>query len=294
MPLSFPRWRFSPRPIAHYALVLSLILITALAWLAVAVLYDTAHLKEEVALSDEKLARQELDEAIVLLTEHAYRTAQAMMAWDEARQQLEDPIYYGYWRHSRALAAGVIPDTLAAVDLYDLNGHSLSTVSSKEASMPDSIRPQNIQPFMKREGEHGYVYYFFPFYRSPDQVHLLGYMGFKFDLQQELHQLRKFRYLDLSSVDIGVNEDRSVPLHELVSRLAFQTIANPETRALEKIISRSFYEIVAIIVLISLLAYLAIVSVITKPLRHLSSHIDDMRRGKGILNRPGFRGGHLV
>ena len=225
------RRRFAPHPIAHYALALSLILVLALAVLAAAVLHDTARLKVEVSRSDEKLARQELDEAISLLTEHARSSAQLLMAWDEARQQLENPIYYGYWRNSRALSAGVIPETVDAVDLYGVDGHNLSHATTEEAVMPVTLNAQNLQPYMVQENGHGHVYYFFPFYQGVDREHLLGYMGLKFDLRNELMQLRKFRYLDLESIRIEVKEGQSIPLQKVVSTLKFETIANPETRA---------------------------------------------------------------
>ncbi|OZA28550.1 MAG: hypothetical protein B7X93_07160 [Hydrogenophilales bacterium 17-61-9] len=282
--------RLSARPIAYYALTLFFVLVLALAVFAAFVYHDTARLKEAIAQSDEKLAHQELEEAISLLSERANRTAQALMAWDEARQQLEDPIYYGYWRNTRALSAGVIPETLDAVDLYDLTGRNLSAAPSGEASMPAQIDPEKLQPFMEQEGGHGHVYYFFPFYQGVDQAHRLGYMGFKFDLQDELAKLRKFRYLDLQSVNLVAQEGQHIPLHALVSALQFKAVGNPETRALEKLISRSFYEMAAIIAAISFLAYLATASVITKPLRALSGHIDAMRRGKGELLGESYRG----
>ncbi|MDP1862573.1 MAG: hypothetical protein Q8K52_01545 [Thiobacillus sp.] len=277
---SFFKVRFPPRPIAHYALALSFVLVTALAVFAAFVFHDTTRLKETIAESDVKLARQELNEAIALLSERAKTAALDLMTWDEARQQLENPIYYGYWRNSRARSAGVIPDTLDAVDLYNLEGRNLSEPSSGGAIMPAKIDTQDLQPFMVQENGHGHLYYFFPFYQSAAQTHLLGYMGFKFDLQVELVQLRKFRYLDLQSVRIVAAEGLHIPLPKIVYALQFRTINNPETRALENLISRSFYEIAAIIAVISILAYLATVSVITKPLRSLSGHIDAMRRGK--------------
>ncbi|MBT9567220.1 MAG: EAL domain-containing protein [Thiobacillus sp.] len=286
----FSHTRLPPRPIAHYALALSLILVVALAVLAVAVLHDTARLKEEVKRSDEMLARQELEEAIGLLTARAHGAAQSLMAWDEARQQLENPVYYGYWRNSRALSAGVVPETLDALDLYRADGQNLSTARAGEALMPATLDPRRLQPYMTQDGEHAHVYYFFPFYQSVERTRLLGYMGFKFDLLDELRQLRKFRYLDLDSLRSVVGEGRNVSLPDIVSTLEFQVIGNPETRALERIVSRSFYEIVAIIALISTLAYLVMVSVITKPLKHLSHHIDAMRRGSGDRLGESYRG----
>ena len=290
MLLSPFRMRFPPRPIVHYALALFLIFFVALTVFAAFVFHDTRHLREAVAQSDQRLAIQELEEAIDLLTERASEAAQALMMWDEARQQLETPIYYGYWRNSRALSAGVIPGTLRAIDLYDREGLNLSTAPSGESTMPAKIDPQALQAFLEPEGSRGEVYYFFPFYQSADRAHLLGYMGFKFDLQSELAQLRKFRYLDLQSVRIQAPDGQRIPIQNLVSALRFETIGNPEMRALESLISHSLYEMAAIIVAISLLTYLVTVCVITKPLRSLSGHIDAMRQGKEALLDETYRG----
>ena len=291
--LLFPmRGGLSPRPIAHYALLLLFVLLTLLGVFAAFVLHDTTRLKEQIAQSDEKLARQELDEVMALLTQQAEQAAETLMQWDEARQQLENPVYYSYWRNSRALAVGVLPDTLDGVDLYDLQGRNLngSVVTAGEGNMPERIATKNLKPFLMHEYGHDHQYFFFPFYLDAAHTHLIGYMGFKFDFMRQLMQLRKFRYLDMDTVRVGLREGERIPLNGIVSAMQFQTVANPEMRALEKLIIRSFYEIAAIIVAISLLGYVALVSVVTKPLRRLSGHIDAMGRGKEELLGESYRG----
>jgi diguanylate cyclase (GGDEF)-like protein len=282
--------RLSPRPIAHYALALLFVLVTVLSVLAAFVFHDTSRLREQIALSDTKLARQEMDEAIALLVQQANSISQALMQWDEARQQLENPVYYGYWRNTRALSAGVIPGTLDGLELYDLKGHNLSSGASGEAIMPANLDMKDMQPFLKHENGHDHLYFFFPYYRDAAQTHLVGYMGFKFDLLAQLIKLRKFRYLDLGSVRIMAGEGARMPLQDVASSMQFKTVDNPETRALEKIIIRSFYEIAAIIAAISLFGYLALISVVAKPLRRLSDHIEAMRRGKGEQLGESYRG----
>jgi diguanylate cyclase (GGDEF)-like protein len=284
------RARLAPRPIAQYALVLFFVMVATLGVLAAFVFHDTARLKERIGQSDEKLARQELNEAIALLTQQAESAARALTQWDEARQQLDNPVYYAYWRNSRALAAGVLPDTLDAVDLYDSRGRILSAVTQNEAVMPERITAQDMQPFLMHEYGHDHLFFFFPFYRDAAETQLVGYAGFKFDFKIEINRLRKFRYLDLASVRIVASEGERIPLQGVVSALQFRTVANPEMRALEQLIARSFYEIAFLIAAISLLGYFSLVSVITKPLRRLSDHIQAMRRGKGELPGESYRG----
>ena len=295
MLFSLMRARLSPRPIAHYALLLLFVLVAALGGLAAFVFQDTARLKEQVAQSDQTLAHQELEEVIALLTQQAESTAQALMQWDEARQQLENPVYYGYWRHSRALTAGVLPDTLDGVDLYDVSGRNLSAVvEAGEAVMPAQIATKSLQPFLSHEYGHDHLYFFFPFYQDASQTHLIGYAGLKFDLLRHLMQLRKFRYVDMASVRVEAREGERIPLQDVVPALQFRTTANPEIRALEKLIIRSFYEIAILIAAISLLGYLALISFVTKPLRRLSGHIGAMGRGQGELLDESYRGALAV
>ncbi|MDP3123444.1 MAG: hypothetical protein Q8M46_02465, partial [Thiobacillus sp.] len=107
----------APRPIAHYALLLLFVLVVSLGVLASFVLNDATRLRERIAQADQTLAHQELEEAVSLLGRHARDASAALAQWDEARQQLDNPVYYGYWRNSRALAAGVLPEGTVAVDL---------------------------------------------------------------------------------------------------------------------------------------------------------------------------------
>jgi len=289
-----PTAGMKPLSVTHYALGFFFVLATALTVFAAAVLHDIARLNEKIAEADETLARQELTEAVALLKQHADSVAHTLTQWDEARAQLEDPTYYGYWRNSRALAAGVLPESLDAVDLYDPEGRNLSPVTSNEAYMPAQIGPQDMQPVLAHEGGHAHLYFFFPFYHDDARSRLIGYAGLKFDLLQELHALRKFRYLDLASVQVEAKEGARIGVDRIVSHLRFHTLPNPETRALEEIVTRSFYELAAVMAAISLLGYLALVSVVAKPLRRLSNHIEAMRRGHGGLLGDDYRGALVV
>jgi diguanylate cyclase (GGDEF)-like protein len=271
-------------------LALLLVLVMALAVLAAFVFHDTSRLKEQIAQTDKDLARQEMAEAVTLLIQQADKVASAMMEWDEARQQFENPDYYGYWRTSRALSAGVIPGTLDGLELYSLDGRNLSNVTAGEALMPAKFDTRDMRPFLKHENGHDHLYFFYPYYQDAAQTRLIGYMGFKFDFLAQLAQLRKFRYLDLGSVRVLAAEGEHKPIQDVASAVQFQTAANPETRALEKIVIRSFYEITVIIAAISLFGYLALVSVITKPLRRLSDHIGAMRHGKAQQLGESYRG----
>ncbi|HMM47350.1 MAG TPA: EAL domain-containing protein [Thiobacillaceae bacterium] len=284
--------RLPPRPIAHYALALLLVLVLALVVFAALVRHDTARLQEQVARSDEMLARQELEEAIVLLSRQVDEVAGELVQWDEARQQLDDPTYYAYWRNVRVSAAGVLPvsGALDGLDLYDRQGNNLSTDRRGEAAMPAHVDTRDLRPFLRHESGRDRVYFFHPFYQDAAHTVVIGYAGIRYDFQLGLDQLRKFRYLDIDSVHVVSREGEAFPLEGVLSALQLKARANPETRALEEIIIRSFYEMAAILAVVSLIGYLALVSAVTKPLRRLSDHIEGMRRGTGGMLDASYRG----
>ena len=107
------------RPISHYALAFFIALAVAMGVMGGTVFHDIARLNEQVQRADEKLARQELRDAIELLFKHAADSSRTLTQWDEARVQLEDPTYYAYWRNARALSAGVLPKSLDAAPCAD-------------------------------------------------------------------------------------------------------------------------------------------------------------------------------
>lgn len=284
------RVRLAPRPIAHYVLLLFGVLVVSLGVLVAFVFHDAARLREEVAQADLKLARLELDEAMVLLTQEAQRAATALAQWDEARQQLDHPDYYAYWRNTRALVAGVLPETLAAVDLYDRNGVNLSATVTDAADMPVKIDGRRLSPFLQQEAGVDYLYFFYPIGLEANSSVVLGYAGLKFDFHRQLSQLRRFRYLDLDSVRVLAEPGRRIPLAELVPSLQYRTAPNPEMRELQRLILEAVYKFGAIIAVISLIGYLSLVSVVTRPLRRLSEHIVAMRRGQETLLDESYRG----
>jgi diguanylate cyclase (GGDEF)-like protein len=288
MPFLKMRVLLKARPIAHYVLAFLVILAIALSVMAGAVFRDIAQLDEQVQRSDEKLARQELNEAIELLFNHAERAVKSLTQWDEARVQLEDSTYYSYWRNARALSAGVLPKSLDAVDLYDRQGRNLSHARTDESTMPPVIL--DMRPTVIQERGHAHLYVFARFYADPKQSQQLGYAGLKIDLLEELRGLRKFRYLDLGTLYFEAREGERILLADIMQHLRFRPVANPETRALQKIATRSFFELALLIAASSLLGYFALLSIVAKPLRRLSDHIESMKRGQGGFLGASYRG----
>lgn len=290
MPLFLKRVRLKPRPIAHYALLLFCVLAVSLGVLVAFVSHDAARLREDVAQSNLNLARQELADALAQIDQEARQAAAALAQWDEARQQFDHPDYYAYWRNTRAQAAGLLPGTVVAVDLYDRNGVNLSATRSDALDMPARIDTRPMAPFLQQAGAASYLYIFYPVSLDKGGSVVLGYAGLKFDFRRQLAELRHFRYLDLDSVRVLAKPGERIPLAELVPFLRYRAVANPEMREVQRLISDAAFKFGVIIAAVSLIGFLALVSVVTRPLRRLSEHIVAMRRGQGTLLDESYRG----
>lgn len=290
MPFTWVRLRLKPLSISHYALGFFLLLTLALGMLTFIVLADMAQLKKQIAQADEKLARQELLEALEQVIEMGEQAALNLARWDEARAQLQDPTYYGYWRNSRALTAGIVPESVDAVDLYDLRGHNLSASTHGEAYMPARVWPEAMQPILSNDNGHLHLYFFAPAYQDSGYTQLIGYAGLKFDFLGELQTLRKFRYVDIGSVHLAPQESARMHVGGILPYLEFKTLANPEMRTLQTRVAKSFFEIALMVAGFSLLGYLALIFIIAKPLQYLSRHIENMKRGQDSLLGNEYRG----
>lgn len=252
---------------------------------------NISRLEQRFAANNEKFARQELTEALALMENHMLTVAKAMAAWDETRQQLEDPTYYAYWRNSRVLSSGLLPSTTDAIELYDVQGRTLSKETREgEAAMPAHIGQDNLRVILMRESEHDHFILFFPIFSDTALRHLIGYGGLKIDFNAELKTLRRFLYVDMASVHFTAKDAQPLTLDQAVRHLAFKPHPSAETASFKSLIYRVMYQVAAIVLAGMLLAYFFIVLLVAKPLRRLSGHIDAMRAGHGGLLSESYRG----
>ena len=281
--------RLRPLSVSHYALLFFLVLSLALGGLGALISLDLKRLGETVARTDETLAREELAEAIALLTAKARDNIVALTQWDEARMQLDNPAYYGYWRNSRALTAGVLPKTLDGIALYDDKGINLGPPVADESAMPRQLPEREQWQMVLNESGHPHAYFFGSIHRDTGQTNPIGYAGIKVDLIEELVALRKFRYLDIASVSYA-GGPATVTLADVAKYLHFKTVANPEVRAVGQVMTNAFNEIAGLVAFLSLIGYLTLLAIVTRPMQRISNHIESMRKGQGSQLDASYRG----
>lgn len=252
---------------------------------------NISRVEQNFAAHNEKFARQELTEALALMENHMLAVAKTLAAWDETRQQLEDPTYYAYWRNSRVLSSGLLPSTADAIELYDVQGRTLSKETREgHAAMPVQIDKNNQRMAVISHHEHAHFILFFPIFSDAAQRSLIGYGGLKLDFNAELQALRRFLYLDMASIRLTVKDAQPLTFDQAVRHITFKTQPSAEIAAFKSHIYRVMYQVSAIVLIGMLLAYFFVALLVAKPLRRLSGHIDAMRAGRSGLLSESYRG----
>lgn len=285
-------WRlFRPVPLARLAFVFLASVALLLVVTSSVFFINISQLEQNFAAGNEKLARQELSEALALMENHMLAVSKTVAAWDETRQQLEDPTYYAYWRNSRVLSSGLLPPTTDAFELYDVHGNTLSKETREgDAAMPAQVDKDNQRMTVVSQNGHDHFILFFPIYNDAAQRHRIGYGGLKLDFNAELQTLRRFLYLDMASVHLTAKDAHPLMPKQALENIAFKTQPSAEITAFKSLIYRVIYQVAAIVLAGMLLAYFFVVLLIAKPLRKLSDHIDAMRSGRVGLLSDDYRG----
>ena len=282
--------RFFPLTVSQYALIFFVLLAIMLSGLISLMVHESASAQNAIRQSNEKAARVELYEAVAELNQFTSKAVQDLIAWDEARQQLLDPVYYGYWRNIRARSAGVLPASLTTADLYDRQGRNLSKNLAGAEAMPAKIDANRMGASLVNEGGVAYLYFFLPMVSDESSRQVVGYAGVKLEFLKHLRNLHNFRFVDTASVSATARDGEILRPKDIVPHLKFTLQKNPETIKLQQLLFNSLVRIGLAIAAASLVGYLLILSLLAHPLNRLSKHIDAMREGHNGVLPHNYRG----
>jgi len=278
---SLTKPRLTPIPLTRLAVFFVAGIICLLLLITSLFVANIKRLEQGFVENKQKYARQELKEALVLMERNMRDIAKAVATWDETKQQLDDPAYYAYWRNSRILSSGLLPTSMDGIELYNVNGLTLSSESRVgKAQLPTQIKPESAQLSLVNEDGKKHFVLFFPIFSDLAQEHQIGFGGLKLDFNVELKKLRRFLYIDMQSVQLNLEAGQSLPFAQALGHITFDTQPNAEVAALKSLIYNVMYQVGAIVLLGILCGYFFVVLFVAKPLRRLSQHIDAMRAGR--------------
>jgi len=275
----FSRRHFSPFSIKTYAIgfIVAVTLIFGISSLLM--LNKIATTRAGIERNSQRAASAEIAQAVSQLNKEMDQLGLSLAGWDETRQQLSDPSYYVYWRDSRVAEGGILPAYVKAVELY--NRQALPLAAQPLPGMPKMAAKQ-AQSAVTRQGGRDFIYLTLPIMDVDVRAQVFGYAVVKVDFLSALQNVQRFRFVDPASIDMSLHEGETI-LADMTSRVVFRVIPNEEVSALLRFLTRYQYQSAFVVLLLSWGFYVALSSLLARPLLRLSQHIDTLRQGKGGL-----------
>ncbi len=250
--------------LTYYSLAFLALVVASFLVVAGIGLYSVHSFDRQLAEVADRLARRELATVIQGIEQEWRRSMQALADWDEVRQQIENPVYYPYWRGHRLREYGKLPEDLVGVEVYDAQGRMLATLS-------DSLLPHRLPPGMLgrepwlRLHPDGLVWFVAPVRDAEGRR--LGFVAMKLDLLKRLRQ-HHYRYLLADSLALGTIS-APLPLPELPMRFHFRVPPSPELGLLKESMTRTMMMVVLAVLLLALVFYAAALRLLRQPLQRL-------------------------
>ena len=281
-----------PLKISHLSVgFVALVAVMALA-LAVYMTHELNDIGESVQARERQAAAEEIREALLAMDQEAQRIASSLAEWDETRQQLAFDEYYELWRDHRVKSSGRLPATVHTVALYGKAGNILRP-NLVDDPLPSRLPHDRLPIYLFMSGaapDHGHQHlaYFRPVHADPSGKVLMGYVGIKFDLLDELVRTRKFRFADITSIHAPGKSTILASLDKLAQSIVFQVRSNPSLELIQEVFQKELINLlIFVIVILSIASYL-LHRVMIRPLLAISREIDTLR---GTSDR---RGGKLM
>jgi len=264
---------FRPLSINHYTLgflLLVTVMFVGTAWLGFRSIENAGQSLEQ---HREQAAREELEDAVNALADYLDQLQNQLSGWDELFQQLDQPLYYSYWRQHRLLQSGQLPVSIDQAEVYDASGKVLGHFA--DSPFPEQINFEHARPEVHVEQGTAWLYDYIPFRRDPDQPPR-GWLGIRVALIPALQQRFDFRNLDKDSLQLLARNNESIPIEAVADRMQYRRKPNPGAEELLQIVKRSVWQLSAIIGVLSLLFYFLMVKVLGQPLKNISHYIDHL------------------
>ena len=276
---------FSIARLSLFFVLLTSLLVTGLGtffW------FEIDRTTKETQQREYQAARKEIGEALSAVARHIRASSETLAQWEETRQQLFFPDYYALWRDDRVHDAGMIPDTVKAVGLYDKQGHILNNAAGPEP-MPLTVSVKASSAIYRKEQGRDWIYYFSPIHADPAGTVLLGYLGMKFDLMRAMRQKQTYRYADPGRMQVSIPVDggsdkAEINLDRLDPYIHFDPIANPDLKESQKLFQSALARLSLLVLSTLFLATWLLNYLVIRPLRKLSTQIDMLRNPGGELD----------
>lgn len=269
--------------IRHLALGLITFVLVLVAAMAGYALYLSSAVSEQLEHQEMEDARDEALTHVNRLLERTETQAGTLARWDETKQQLFHPEYYGYWRDQRVYEAGLLQQSVTKISLYDASGNAIGN-PDRSSAMPVTLPMQARSSWLSKVSDEVFLYQRFPVYGDENHNILLGYGLIRVSLLPALMQSSAFYQADKNTLRLNMRPGETIDTMELASRLTLQPRPDPNRVTFQEILSRTLVWILFVLICMALFGYQIYKRLLVKPLQELVQDISALQQGRSGSN----------
>ena len=270
-------------PISFYAFIMVGMVLLAFLSYGVFTYTEFQRLRADMDQTNRAAAQQEVALVMDGLLREAESRADAFAAWEEVRQQLQNPRYYAYWRNRRMLQSRVLPDHVIDAEVYDIDGRALAVFEGQQ--LPGRLGTPPPPSYVDLSAAEPTLLIFRTVYSPNDIGHdqPLGYVGLRIGFLQQLRESHVYQYIEPESIRFPSGNASSLTWSKLQANVQFTLRDNPMSEAVSGLLSGAILNLSLILGVFALTLMPALVFLIVRPLRAISTHVDRLKGSPGGL-----------
>lgn len=267
--------------IGGYALLMVVLMLIAVLGYGAFTYSEFERMRAELRGAAETAARKELNAAMDDLLVDAHATAERFAAWEEVRQLLGDTRYYGYWRNYRMMNSGVLPEQVIDADVYAADGEVLN--EQRAAGLPRQLTIPPPPAYVDFSGAEPALLVFRAVHNGAERAITIGHVGLRIVFRESLKNGHSYHYLNPGSIAFARDGEQTLSWSDLKAALTFELRDNPMSEAVSGLLSGAIVNLSVVLGIFTLLLFPALVYLIVRPLRAISTHIDRLKDSPGGL-----------
>lgn len=269
--------------IATYASIMVAVVVIAFVVYGAYTYSQFQRIRADLQATNQAAAREELELVMTRMLREAKRAVRRFAEWEEIAQQLREPRYYAYWRSYRLTGHDVLRGHAQDAEVYDGRGQVLADRDSRV--LPGQIGTPPPPAYVDFSGEEPVLLVFRAVMErdGADRLRPLGYVGLRIGILEQMRQGNAYRYVDPASIGFDRGDEATLTWAQLQARVRFGLRDNPMAEAVAGLVSRAIFNLSTVLGVLALLLFPALVFLIVRPLRAISTHIDRLRASPGGL-----------
>lgn len=263
-------------------LLAGLVLLMFLNWS----LYNEGQkIQQTVRIQAEAEAKKEITAIFKKTLSELGEKLKELSEWDEVHQQLEDSSYYFYWHDDRLIESPYFNKHYDEIEIYNPQKTLLAPTSPEKVAhktLPLTI--SSLTPtIVLTENMETHLNIFEPIYaRSSEEI--LGYIGVSIDLLPYLQAENTFYHVDKRA--LSFNGQGAAPLSEIMEYVRYQPITNPVTDYLWQLIQEFILQLIALLLVTSVLISVTFNKLFYHPLEIISQYLNRLKRNPKEAQQP--------